>query len=45
MVKSAELFDRDIGAVMVRAATAADESELTSTLQIWRLPPDQFLYS
>ncbi|BBC36286.1 hypothetical protein SGFS_075800 [Streptomyces graminofaciens] len=37
-------FDYDIGAVLVREATAADESELATVLEAWDLRPDQFLY-
>ncbi|WP_203023045.1 MULTISPECIES: hypothetical protein [unclassified Frankia] len=37
-------FDYDIGAVLVKDATAADEPELTTTLEAWRLDPGQFLY-
>ncbi|MGQ5648451.1 hypothetical protein ACUJ8H_00045 [Streptomyces sp. EKR5.2] len=37
-------FDYDIGAVLVRDSTAADESELATTLEAWGLRPDQFLY-
>jgi hypothetical protein len=37
-------FDYDDGAVLIRAATAADESELITTLDAWQLRPDQFRY-
>jgi hypothetical protein len=37
-------FDYDIGAVLIKAATAADEPELTATLQAWQLRSEQFLY-
>lgn len=37
-------YDYDRGAVMIRAAAAADEAELLTTLQAWQLRPDQFLY-
>ena len=37
-------YDYDRGAVMIRAAAAADEAELLTTLQAWQLRPDQFRY-
>ncbi|MFF5259482.1 hypothetical protein ACFY4C_11105 [Actinomadura viridis] len=37
-------FDYDIGAVLVRSATAYGEPELATTLQAWGLRPEQFLY-
>jgi hypothetical protein len=37
-------FDYDVGAVLIRAATAASEPELTTTLEAWQLHPKQFLY-
>jgi hypothetical protein len=37
--------DYDIGAVLVRAATATNESHLITTLQAWDLNPSQFLYA
>lgn len=37
-------FDYDIGAVLVKDATAADEPELATTLEAWKLHPEQFLY-
>jgi hypothetical protein len=37
-------FDHDIGAVLVKTATAAGEAELASTLETWHLHPEQFRY-
>jgi hypothetical protein len=37
-------FDYDLGAVMIRAATAADEQGLLAMLQAWQLRPGQFRY-
>ncbi|MFD0851195.1 hypothetical protein ACFQ07_03145 [Actinomadura adrarensis] len=37
-------WDYDIGAVLIRSATAGNEPELISTLDAWELRPDQFLY-
>ncbi|WP_217697565.1 hypothetical protein [Nocardia donostiensis] len=37
-------LDYDIDAVLIRSAAAAGESELTATLEIWQLRPEQFLY-
>jgi hypothetical protein len=37
-------LDYDVGAVLIRATTAANEPELTTTLKAWQLRPDQFLY-
>ena len=34
----------DIGSALIRDATAAGEAELTTTLEAWRLDPDEFLY-
>ncbi len=35
-------FDYDIGAVLVRAATAGGEAELAAALAAWDLEPQQF---
>ena len=40
-----EGYDHDMGAVRLRRAEAADESELLAVLREWRLPPDGFDYS
>ncbi|BCJ44654.1 hypothetical protein GCM10010168_14670 [Actinoplanes ianthinogenes] len=40
-----EGYDQDLGAVRLRRARAADESELLAVLREWRLPPDGFDYS
>ncbi|GAB3431898.1 hypothetical protein [Actinophytocola sediminis] len=37
-------FDYDIGAVLIRTATATGEPALTTTLETWHLRPDQFRY-
>jgi len=37
-------YDYDIGAVMIRAATASGEPELLTTLQAWHLRPAEFRY-
>ncbi|AZQ40179.1 hypothetical protein EJ357_01370 [Streptomyces cyaneochromogenes] len=37
-------FDYDVGAVLVRAASAADESALAGVLALWGLRPDCFGY-
>lgn len=37
-------LDYDIGAVLVKDATATDESGLTAILQAWQLHPEQFTY-
>jgi hypothetical protein len=37
-------YDYDIGAVMVRAATANGEPGLLTTLQAWQSRPEQVLY-
>ncbi|MFE2540023.1 hypothetical protein [Actinacidiphila glaucinigra] len=37
-------FDYDIGAVLIKDATATDEPALTATLEAWRLHPEQFRY-
>jgi hypothetical protein len=37
-------FDYDIGAVLIKTATAAGEPELTTTLEARHLHPEQFLY-
>jgi hypothetical protein len=37
-------YDYDLGAVMIRVATANGEPELLTALQAWHLRPEQFLY-
>ncbi|WP_222720000.1 hypothetical protein [Actinokineospora xionganensis] len=37
-------FDYDLGAVLVKAATATGEPELAAILETWHLDPDQFVY-
>jgi hypothetical protein len=37
-------FDYDIGAILLKAATAIGESELTEALRAWELRPEQFLH-
>ena len=37
-------YDYDLGAVMIRDATATGEPELLTTLQAWQLRPEQFRY-
>lgn len=37
-------WDYDVGAVLVRSASAADEDELTRAVLGWHLRPDQFMY-
>ena len=39
-----EGWDYDLGAVMIRAATATGERELLAILRAWQLRPEQFLY-
>ena len=40
-----EGYDHDLGAVRLRWAAPADESELLAVLREWRLAPDDFHYS
>ncbi|MEV4600168.1 hypothetical protein AB0K15_22545 [Amycolatopsis sp. NPDC049253] len=37
-------FDHDVGAILIKTATAVGEPDLTSTLEAWHLHPDQFRY-
>ncbi|GAA2581635.1 hypothetical protein SMC26_12120 [Actinomadura fulvescens] len=37
-------WDYDLGAVLVREATAGGEAELIAVLEAWELLPEQFLY-
>jgi hypothetical protein len=37
-------YDFDLGAVLIRGATATGESELTAMLGTWDLRPEQFRY-
>ena len=37
-------LDYDIGAALIKAATAVGEPELTAILEAWHLHPEQFLY-
>ncbi|MEV4251803.1 hypothetical protein AB0J52_01400 [Spirillospora sp. NPDC049652] len=37
-------FDYDLGAVLIRDETVADEAALVTALQDWNLRPDQFQY-
>ncbi|WP_199755121.1 hypothetical protein [Amycolatopsis sp. WAC 04197] len=39
-----EGFDHDIGAVLIKTATAAGEPELAAILDAWHLRPEQFRY-
>lgn len=38
-------FDYDIGAALLRSATAADEAELLTLLREWQLDPARFRYA
>jgi hypothetical protein len=37
-------YDYDLGAILIRDATATGEPELLTTLQAWQLRPEQFHY-
>ncbi|GAA0535764.1 hypothetical protein GCM10010172_16310 [Paractinoplanes ferrugineus] len=38
-------FDYDVGSILVRSASAANESELLTVLREWQLGPHEFQYA